>query len=147
MSCYFVLHVLLTGTQHHWSAQDFTCTGRSLWQAWRHCVPLQLRLLWRQQAWVCESGGDEGSGDKAAGIAEWQRALTGHRHCDWHGESGRWHCGLRSTDRKGNVIGLNSPTCMYIKTLHKWSHTGFNSMQWLVQTSSKQSTWSYKVQS
>lgn len=74
---------------------SLTCTSRSLWQTWRHCVPLELRLLWRQQSRVCESGGDEGSGDETAGIAEWQRALIGNRNCDWHGKSGRRHCGLR----------------------------------------------------
>jgi len=64
-------------------------------------------LLWRQEARICEGGGDEGGGgDQGAGwvVTELEGCvLIGYWHGDWHGEGGLWDCGLVERQEEGGA--------------------------------------------
>lgn len=72
-----------------------TCAGWPLRQPRGHRVPLQRRLLRRQEPGVCQRGGHQGLGhQRAARVAELQRVLVGHWHRHGHGKVRSGHCGL-----------------------------------------------------
>lgn len=111
----------------------------------------------------CSSGAAVAVVTAGAGLWEWRWRKKWWRGCwdCWMAEGSDWTPALwlawrnwvvalwteKAQIKRETVSGFTLHICMYIKTTHKWPHTGFNSMQWLVQTSPKQSMWSYEVQS
>ncbi|KAG7262283.1 hypothetical protein CRUP_024032 [Coryphaenoides rupestris] len=90
-------------------APDSSCSAPHL--RWLASEAALRRLLWRQQARVCEGGGGEGGGgdQRAPGVVgELQRrrhVLIGHGHGDRHGEGGLGHGRLEETGRGRGLEG------------------------------------------
>lgn len=100
-----------------------TCAGWPLRQPRGHRVPLQRRLLRRQEPGVCQRRGHQGLGhQRAARVAELQRVLVGHWHRHGHGKVRSGHCGL---NREQGVKGEPEPSsCSTAQLLTKGAQSG-----------------------